>query len=307
MSTPARQRGAVVIVAMLIVALAAISASAMLQRQDASLRQLEAARDHEQARWLLQGGAHWARMILAQDARSSKVDHAGELWASGLPPSQVEEATISGEIRDAQGLFNLNNLVREGKRSERDVAALKRLLPAVGLRPDLADALVDWIDADSDVTPAGGAEDADYLREHAPYRAANRPLTELAELHRVRGFDEAAVARLRQLATALPARTPVNVNLAPPQVLAAIVEGLTLPEALELTRARAARPFAEREDFRRRLPRAELRVSDEDIAVQSQYFEVRGRARVGKADVRMQILLQREGTALPAILWQRIS
>ena len=307
MTMPGRQRGAAVIVAMLIVALAASAAGLMLQQQDASIRQLEAARDYEQARWLLHGGAQWARVILRADARSSTIDHGGELWATGLPPTDIEHGRLSGEIRDQQGLFNLNNLVRDGKPSERDIDMLRRLLRIAGLRAELADAITDWIDADSDLRSAEGAEDEYYLRLTAPYRTANQPMSGIEELFRVRGCDEAVVNRLRAFATALPRRTPVNVNLAPPEVLVALVEGLTLPEAQVLASGRPAAPFRNADDFRARLPRSELNVSNEDISVDSQFFVVQGRASVGKADLRMRALLQRSGTALPVVLWQRMS
>ena len=302
-----RQRGAAVIVAMLIVALAATTASLMLQQQDASIRQLEAARDYEQARWLLQGGAQWARVILRSDSRSSAIDHGGELWATGLPPTDIEQGRLSGEIRDQQGLFNLNNLVRDGKPSGRDIDMLRRLLRTVGLRADLADAIADWIDADSDLLSSEGAEDDYYLRLAAPYRTANQPMSGIEELFRVRGCDETVVNRLRAVATALPRRTPVNVNLAPPEVLVALVEGLTLPEAQVLASGRPAAPIRDAADFRARLPRSELNVNNEDISVDSQFFLVQGHARVGKADLRMRALLQRNGPALPAIVWLRVS
>ena len=122
MRQPIHQRGAVVIVAMLIVSLAATAASMMLQQQDVAIRQLEAGRDYEQARWLLNGGAQWARVILRNDARASTIDHGGELWATGLPPTEIEQGTLSGAIQDQQGLFNLNNLVRDGISSARDTA-----------------------------------------------------------------------------------------------------------------------------------------------------------------------------------------
>ncbi len=307
MKRPTKEQGAVVIVAMLIVALATTAASLMLQQQDASVRQLAAARDHEQARWLLNGGTQWARVILRADARSSTIDHAGELWATGLPPTQVEQGTLSGNIQDQQGLFNLNNLVRDGKPSERDIAALKRLLQAAGLRAELADAITDWIDLDGDTRSAEGAEDEYYLRLAVPYRAANQPLVSIEDLFRVRGCDPEVVASLRRIATALPVRVAVNVNTAPPEVLVAIVEGLTLPEATVLASGRSAAPFAGRDDFRTRLPRTELNVQNEDIAVDSRFFLVQGRASVGSADQRMQALLQRTGTALPAVVWQRTS
>ena len=307
MSAPGRQRGAAVIVAMLIVALAAIAAGRMLQQQDASMRQLESARDYEQARWLLQGGTQWARVILRADARSSRIDHGGELWATGLPLTEIEQGRLSGEIRDQQGLFNLNNLVRDGKPSERDIDTLRRLLRTVGLRAELADAITDWIDADSDPVSSEGAEDAYYLRLAVPYRTANQPMSGIEELFRVRGCDEAVIKRLRAFATALPRRTPVNVNLAPAEVLVALVDGLTLPEAQVLAAGRPAAPFLGADDFRARLPRSELNVKNEDISVDSQFFLVQGRASVGKADLRMRTLVQRIGPGLPVIVWQRVS
>jgi general secretion pathway protein K len=296
----------VVIVALLIVALAASTAAYMLQQQDIAARQLEAARDYEQARWVLRGGTHWARAILAEDARNSGMDHGRELWASGLPATDIEQGRISGAIQDQQGLFNLNNLARDGKSSERDIAALKRMLAMLALRPDLAEAIADWIDADSTPNPRG-AEDADYMRLPAPYRAANRPITALDDLLRVRGVDEAVLARLRPFVTALPGRTPVNVNLAPPEVLAGVIEGLSLPEAQVLAGNRSAAPFRDRDEFRARLPRRDLAARDDEISVDSQFFLVEGRAQVGKADLRIRALLQRNGTRLPAIVWQRLS
>ena len=307
MKPPIRERGAVVIVAMLIVALAATAASLMLQQQDSAIRQLEAARDYEQARWLLNGGAQWARVILRADARSSTIDHGGELWASGLPPTDIEQGQLSGEIRDQQGLFNLNNLVRDGKSSVRDIAIFKRLLQTIGLRVDLADAIADWIDADSDLQSPEGAEDAYYLSLATPYRTANQPMSAIEELLRVRGCDKATVALLQRFATVLPRRTPVNVNMAPPEVLAAIVDGLTLPEAQVLASNRRTRPFLGRDDFRTRLPRTELNVDNEDFSIDTQFFLVQGRAKVGKANLRMQALVQRNGVTLPSILWQNMS
>ncbi len=83
------QRGTAVIIAMLVLALAVAGAAAMLERQDLDTRALQSQRDYEQARWMLRGGMHWARSILAEDARAGASDHRRELWASGLPPTDV--------------------------------------------------------------------------------------------------------------------------------------------------------------------------------------------------------------------------
>ena len=156
MSALQRQRGAAIIVAMLIMALASAAAIAALQQQDLALRQLTTARDYEQATWVLKGGAHWARSILYQDGRISALDHGGELWASGLPRTDIEQGTVSGEITDQQGLFNVNNLALEERASARDIEVFRSLLEAIGLNADLAQAIADWIDADDEALPVAG-------------------------------------------------------------------------------------------------------------------------------------------------------
>lgn len=275
------QRGAAVIIAMLVLALAVAAAAAMLERQDLQARALQAQRDYEQARWMLRGGMHWARSILMEDARAGPSDHRRELWASGLPPTDVQLGSLAGEIRDEQALFNLNNLMRSGKPDPRQIEALRRLLAAIGLQAELADAIAAAMDA-------------------------SRPLADIGELNGVRGLDPQALGRLQRYATALPRPTPVNVNTALPEVLAALVEGLSLQEAQALARRFAAEPIRGRDEFQARL-REGLKLNLEDISTASQFFVVYGRAKVGGADLRMQALLQRAGTALPAIVWQRTS
>jgi general secretion pathway protein K len=281
MSTPRSQRGTALVIALLVLAIAAAAAAAMVESQDLEQRALQAERDYEQARWMLKGGMHWARSILAEDARSGTADHGRELWASGLPPTDVELGSLAGEIRDEQALFNLNNLMRGGKISPAHVAGLGRLLAALGRRPELADAIAAAMDP-------------------------SRPLADIAELAGVRAMDPDTLARLQRYATALPRPTPVNINTAPPEVLVAVVQGLKLPEAQALSRRLATEPVRRREEFQAWLPKG-LSFEPEDVSVGSQFFLVQGRAKVGGAELRMQALLRRAGAALPAIVWQRAS
>jgi general secretion pathway protein K len=269
-----RQQGSAVILALLIAAAAAAAASLALARQDASVRRLEAGRDHAQALWMLRSGAHWARAVLAEDARVDAVDHAGELWAGGLAPTDVEGGTIAGEIRDAQGLFNLANLVAKGEPSEPDVAALARLLAALRLPPALAPAI-----------------------------AAAQPMRDASELARVRGCDEATVARLLEVVTLLPRRTALNVNTARPEALVAAVEGLTLAEALVLARDLKASPVRSLAELQSRF-RFSPGIS---LGVKSDFFIVEGQARVGVAEARLEALYERKGSALPALVRQKTS
>ena len=272
------QDGAVLLVALLIVAIATTLASFAVQRQDAAIRRLEAARDHDQARWILIGGVQWARAILAEDARSGQLDHARELWASPLKATEVEDATLTGSLQDEQGLFNLAGLVHDGRPSPRRIEAFRRLLRAIDQPPTLADAI-----------------------------AAAQPMTEWSQLLDVPGCDERTLARLARVATLLPAATPVNVNTAPAAVLLTLVDGLEAAEASVLANSLRTAPAASVAEFSTRLPRPDLRVEDADLAVTSRFFKVHGHVTLRNIEVRIEALLQRQGTAWPEIVWSRTS
>ena len=208
------QRGVAIVLAMGVVALAALAATAIMVSQSTWSRQVELSAGHVQAQLIMQAGLDWARAVLSDDRRASTVDHLGEPWALRLPPMPVDNGSLAGHIEDQQGKFNLNNLLKNGKLNPAQLALFRRLLAILALPSALADALADSIGADS------------------------RPLTDAAELALVRGFDERVRARLRPFVTALPRFTAVNANTAAPEVLAAVVDGLDLDGARALVAQR---------------------------------------------------------------------
>lgn len=294
-----QQQGVAVIMVLLIVAISTALAAYMAMQQSLWQRQVESQFERAQARQLGAAGLDWARAILAEDARGGTVDHAKEIWTLRLPAMPVEGGEVIGAIEDRQGLLNLNNLPS-------NVAQFKRLLALLGLPADLAPALADWMDGDSE-QQAGGAEDGYYQALAQPYRTSNRALVELGELVRVKGFDSRTIESLRAFVSVLPAsRTPVNVNFAPAEVLVAVIEGLTLPDARLLVQQRQGQPFKDIADFRQRLPRrGGITVVESDISVKSDFFWVTGRASVGKAQVVTQALMQRASN-WPTVVWQSV-
>lgn len=300
-----RQRGMAVITAILVVALVASAASFMAWQQQLWVRQVENLNERAQSRAVVLAALQWARSALAQDARDNNVDHLGEGWAQPLTPLPVEGGELAGSVADQQGRFNLNSLVRGGKTSATDLAVFRKLLELLQLPPDLASAVVDWIDPDAEVTYPGGAEDMDYLALDPPYRAGNRALTTVDGLARLKGFDAATLERLRPFVTALPLPTPVNVNTAPAEVLAAAIADLPLDQAHALVAARKGQPFTDLADFRARLPKTVTQVNETVLSVGSRYFLVSGHARFGRAKVGYEALLERETTAWPKLVWQK--
>ncbi|MFH1603469.1 MAG: type II secretion system minor pseudopilin GspK [Pseudomonadota bacterium] len=216
----------------------------------------------------------------------------------------VDNGELLGHIEDQQGAFNLNNLVSNGKVNVTQLAHFQRLLSILSLPPELADALADWIDQDSEPQPRGGAEDAYYLELDPPYLAANRPLIDVAELALVRGFDDNVRARLRPFVTALPETTPVNVNTASAEVIAAVVDGLGLGGAQTMVTQRDRTYFRDPAEFINRLPRGTT-AEAQDISVSSNFFLATLRVTIGGAQARGAALLWRSSGGWPAIVWRK--
>jgi len=298
----ARQGGAAVLMAMLVVAIAALAASSFMFRSRVEWRRLENLTRMDQAHWVLRAAQLWGAAVLLDDARHSSVDHLGELWATQLPPVEAEGYRVSGAIEDLEGRFNLNNLVTDGQIDNQQLAVFVRLLRTLHLPETLAVAAADWMDADDVPVNADSVDSAYYQSLATPYRAANHPLINVNELLRVRGFDRNILSALRPYVTALPTRTPINVNTASPEVLTALVEGLSSEEAYTMAAKRERTYYRNTEDFQQALPSG--MTAPDGVSVSSQYFLVQARARNERLAIGNQAMYHREGPTLPKLVWR---
>jgi general secretion pathway protein K len=306
---PRPQRGAAVILALLTVTLVAGLAAAAVGDLGVAMDNVAGRHDQAQARQLARGAVDWARNVLAEDARTSSVDHLGEAWAVKVPPTPVEEGEVSGELQDLSGRLNLNNLLLADGVAPGEVARFKRLLALVGVADadaaNLSSALLDWLDADDTPRLPGGAEASWYASQSPPRRPANARLAALAELGQIRGFSPDLVARLAPFVAALPPDTSINVNTAPAEVLSAAISGLTLDAARLLVVQRSRAWFKDMADFSARLPALDTAPDLTHLATTSRHFLATGRARYGVSTVRMEVLLDRS-QKWPDIVWQKV-
>jgi general secretion pathway protein K len=300
-------RGAAIVLAMLLAALAATIATTLLWQQQRWINDHEHRRDQVQAQALAMAGVQWARQIVNDNAPANAPVHLGQPWALRLPAIPLENGSIAGYIVDAQSRINVNNLGATASQAG-TLAAMTRLFATLSLPPALLNALTDWVDADDRVTDPGGAEDAWYMAQNPPGLSANAPVKRTGELLAVRGDSSALLARLRPYVTALDAPSQVNVNTAPPEVLAAVANGLDRAGTLALVAAREQKPFASIADFRSRLPRADIAFDETLIDVRSNWFEVSIEARQGDTLARARAMLKRSGTPgeWPAVVWQTV-
>jgi general secretion pathway protein K len=294
------QRGVAAIVAILIVALCASAATYLVSRYALALRHAENIMARAQADQLARAAVHWAASILANDDR--KIDHAGELWAQPLPPIPAEDATVEGRIQDEQGKFNLNNLVRGGQASLIDVAIFERLLAEVDVSARLTDVLIDWIDADEEVTQPAGAESTTYLGMDPPYRTANMKLTDVGELLRLKGVDEEMLGKLLAHVTALPRETTININFATPELLRALAPNLSDSDSKSIVEERRKKPFDTTEAFLKRVPPDSAQSIKSLIDVKSDYFSAQGAVRRGRVVAGYRALLERRDRNWPLII-----
>ena len=174
----AGQSGVALVMALLVVAIAALLAYGMSSQALIDVTRANTLARSEESRQLALGMEDWAMAILHQQMLSDQgYDSRLQPWASPLPPMPVQGGTVTGQIDDLNGRFNLNSLLKpgEGGRDPLAMERFSRLLAVLELPPSIADAVADWIDPDTSVQGAG-AEDLDYLRLDPPYRAANRPM-----------------------------------------------------------------------------------------------------------------------------------
>jgi general secretion pathway protein K len=322
---PSAQRGAALLLAMTLLALVASLAAGMVWQQWRAVQVESAERSRGQSTWILAGALDWTRLILREDVRSGAVDHAGEPWATPLAEARLSsflaadreasadsevEAFLSGSITDAQARYNLRNLFTdEGQAVALERDTLGRLCAAAGLNPRDTERIITGLasawrarsalpaaggaaagGASAPGTGAGGGAGASTQDEDARVLPVQR-FEHLAWL----GLEPAVLQALRPLVDVLPTRTPVNLNTAGREVLAAVL-AVDAGTAERLMQARQQQAFERLEQVRALLPPGSPLESSR-VSVGSQYFEVRGRLRLEDRVLEEASLVRRRGTA----------
>ena len=316
--TPSRgrrpARGAAMLLALLILTLIATLAASMVWQQWRSIQVEGAERARTQAAWILSGALDWARLILREDARSGGADHLGEPWAVPLAEARLSsflaadkdnnsvaeneslDAFLSGVIADAQARWNLRRLIDgEGKVVAAELRVLQRLCDAAG-------------------APGGSAERiaAALLRVWGPPTLAReergiapKRLAQLAWL----GIEPETLQRLEPWVVILPgADTRVNVNTAPAEVIAAVVDGMSLGAAQRLVqeRSRSALKNLAQPPARDYFP-ADPATKLEGVGVASRFFVIQGRLRLGERVLEERSLVERRQLEIVVLQRERIN
>lgn len=324
------QRGAALLTAMMIVTLVATLAAAMIWQQWRSVQVEAAERARAQAQWILLGAVDWARLILREDARTGArggagaVDHLGEPWALPLAEAKLStflaadkantedapEAFLSGQITDAQSRYNLRNLIQPttAENYKQEERTLSRLMSLAGASGTSASSLALALRQAAPPTQADAASaPGDPASAPPPVTRTSDPplLPERIEQLAWLGLDAETIRKLSPYVTLLPVATPVNVNTAPKEVLAAVAN-VDPADAERLVQARQRTPFRQLQDVTALLPK-EAKLSTSRLGTRSDFFEIRGRLRLQDRVVEERALVQRNNLEVIPLQRERVT
>jgi general secretion pathway protein K len=299
--------------ALFVATLATLIVTGLFYRQFVLLRTIENQQLVSQSRLLLRGALDWGRAILREDANRSSYDALSEPWAQPLAETRLDQlgetgsiaalASIAGSMEDAQGRFNLRNLVENGQLVDKELESLRRLASLLQLPTQTADLIAERMLQAQSSAPAGDDRaDSDAVRP--------LPLMLPRDISGVQGISPDATDRLSPYIVVLDERTPVNANTAPPEVIAARVPELSLAEARALVAERERLSYFNTVgDVKSRLGAKGSVVTEAELTTSSRFFFVRGEVRLDRALTRMEALVKRgapgQGAAPVTVLWTR--
>ncbi len=300
-----RQSGAALLLAMVILALVATLAGGMVWQNARAIQVEGSDRARLQSAWVVGGALDWAILILVEDlkadtrgANAKPTDHLGEPWAVPLAEARLStflaadksgtttgsddgpEAFLSGSITDLQAKWNLHNVINAaGTDVDPDqVNSLKKLCDAASLPGDTAGRLAEA-----------------YKRAYLGGPGASAMPKSMRDVTWL-GFDRAVVAALEPFVMLLPTpiQTPVNLNTAGAEVIAAAIPNFSIGDAQNIVEQRQTNHLKDTAAIMKLVPPLQQPKVVKAIDVKTQYFEVRGRLRLDSYVLEEVTLVRRE-------------
>jgi len=335
--TVRRQRGAALLLALLIMTLVATLAAGMVWLQWRGIEVETAERARAQAQWLLNASLDWGNLILKSSIRQShNDDDLGQPWATPLAETKLSsflsadgrhsedsgpEAYLSGQITDAQSKYNLYNLVVAGQGIGKttEVERLQALFQAIGVSQDVATTIAAGMRASDSAQHT--AQDANPQTDPT---SVLMPM-ELGDLAWY-GIDPKVIRQMEPFVQIIPFSGPppggtgtpqmmININTAPAEVIMAGCPGLSRAQAEQLILQRRQQPFNDPGRLANALKGGAatgvLPCPGNDghpgliLDVKSYYFEIYGQLRYEQHVIRERSIVYRKDAFTPVQVLRR--
>lgn len=198
-------------------------------------------RDGQQASILAESGVTGGAKLLQMGLSGRNYTSLSDRWATPLKLDD-EVGSLEITISEESGKININDLVQT-----KTMETLQRLGKRLQLPGDIWSAVADWIDSD-DLPRSGGAETSYYRSLKPPYSARNGRLMTVTELSLVKGITPEILDKLRPYLTVFSDQdnsplSPVNINTASKEILAALDERIDDRIAERIVERRQLTPF----------------------------------------------------------------
>ncbi|HBG05874.1 MAG: general secretion pathway protein GspK [Geobacteraceae bacterium GWC2_58_44] len=231
-----------------------------------------------------------------------------EIWAK---PQVVPlgEGTVSVSIEEESGKLDLNSVaLPSGVSNDTFQPIFLRLLTHLKLSPELYEAMADWADTDAVPRP-NGAETAYYSALKSPYQAHDESIDTVEELALVKGFTPEVLAKLSSCVTvygsaaASGVATPININTAPKELLAALDEKLMSGDLVErILEYRKTKPIKSLSE----IPGLDTLVQSLQLRVvyQGTIYRIRAEGKVGDSVSVAEAVVKMDGLKPTVLYWR---
>ena len=315
MKTLHKQRGVAVITALLLCTLAVSIVASLFWQQQVQVRSMENQRLQLQTKWILHGALDWARVVLQTAGRQRNgITTLNDVWNTPLAETRLDQyierervegevfdATLSGRVIDASSRYNLRHISLGRAPNLKHEQIYANLLRNLQLDPALAKRTADYVRTTEPPLPVQPGQAAPSAPKSIPVA-----IKRIEDLLVIPGYTPEIIAKLREFVIVLPDtaagnKASINVNTAPPEVLAAVIENMSLSEARTLAEQRKQAYFLDIPNFKLRLNNKNL-IDDTTLAVGSEFFLVQSRIRLDRANLDSEALVERQISGATTVL-----
>ncbi len=228
-------RGSILITTLWILTILALLAIGIGVRMSVDLKLTGFSLNRAKALYLAEAGFRKTVILLKEDDTKT-LDTLNESWSCGY--DRYEESNLLKEIPLGEGSFtvsyaagadeNEQELYLYGASAENGRININKagdsldltFLP--GVTTDIAECILDWKDEGSDAK-LNGAEDGYYQDLEPPYECKDAPFSVPEELLLVKGVTREIYEGIKDLITVYGEGAEINLNMAPEDVLAAVI------------------------------------------------------------------------------------
>ncbi|MCW7555976.1 type II secretion system minor pseudopilin GspK [Endozoicomonas gorgoniicola] len=300
-----QQQGVALLSIMLILTLMTLIVAEVTFSYRNQLRKTTGRQQLEQARWYALSAEELAIRVLKQSFDDDDgVIHLGQYWAKEGMVFPVENGSISGEIRDSQGCFNVNAMnVADNTDGSTPlvVESFSYLLEQLGISAseaiNISWATRDWVYNGENYTQYG---DDHYMSRPVPHLAGKTAMRDISEWRAVAGVSRGVALRVLPYLCATPSsELKVNVNTIPadqPELLTALYKGdLPVDQARNMLEQRPVNGWDTVDEFLSSSLLANYNSSNVRslLTVNSSYFELRANSEFAGTRTGLHSLLRR--------------